>query len=190
MVRGMAVWPAAGLLAGCSYLGTAQGFDPAAMERDPGWIAARGVPLVLQEAESDCGAAALAMVLAYWGVSATRQEVFDACGAPAGGIRAADLRDFARKKGLKAFIIEGEFADFEKELSKRRPVIVGLVKPHATFVLTHYEVVVGLHPREQVIVTLDPARGWRQNTGEGFLKEWRLARNVTMVVFKGEGDPR
>ena len=189
MGRWSAVALLGALLTGC-YTGSARGFDPADLDGDPGWIAARGVPMVLQEGDFDCGAAALAMVLSYWGVPATRQEVFEACGAPSGGIRAADLREFARKKGLKAFVFEGKPEDFEKELSKRRPVIVGMVKPHATFALTHYEVVVGLHPRRGIVVTLDPAGGWRQNTVEGFLKEWQLARNLTMVVFRGEGDPK
>ncbi len=179
----------AALLAGCSYMGSARGFDPAGMEDDPGWIAVRDVPLVLQEADSDCGAAALAMALNYWGVPATRQEIFEACGAPAGGIRAEDLRAFARKQGLKAYIIAGELSDFEKELSKRRPLIVGLVKPHATFALTHYEVVAGIHPGKGLVVTLDPAAGWRQNTREGFLTEWGYARRMTMVVFRGETAP-
>lgn len=178
------------LLAGCAYSGSARGFDPAEWDRDDGWIAVRGLEPVLQESDSDCGAAALATVLRHWGVAATRQGVFESCGSPAGGIRAADLREYARRQGLKAFIFEGKLEDFEKELSKRRPVIVGTVKPHATFVLTHYEVVAALHPGKRLVVTLDPAGGWRQNTWDGFMEEWRLARCMTLVVFRSEDGPK
>jgi ABC-type bacteriocin/lantibiotic exporter with double-glycine peptidase domain len=188
--RGAAALPVVALLAGCAYTGSSRGFDPAGFDRDPGWIAVRGAEPILQEADSDCGAAALAMVLRHWGLGTTRRDVFEACGSPAGGIRAADLREYARKQGLKAFVFEGKFEDFEKELSKRRPVIVGTVKPHATFVLTHYEVVTGLHPGKKLVVTLDPAEGWRQNTWDGFMEEWRLARCVTLVVFRSEGDSK
>lgn len=174
------------ILSGCAYTGSARGFDPSEFDRDPGWIAVRGVVPVLQEGESDCGAAAVAMVLPYWGVATDRREVFEACGAPAGGIRASDLRDFVRKKGLQARLFEGTFEDLERELSKRRPVLVGTVKPHVTFVRTHYEVVVGLHRGDRRVVTLDPAGGWRQNTGPGFLGEWRLARCLMMAVYRLE----
>ena len=186
MARGVAVPLLCALVAGCAYTGSARDFDPACFDRDAGWISVRGVTPVLQEADSDCGAAALAMVLSYWGVTSTRREVFEACGAPAGGIRAEDLRETARRKGLQAHIFPGGFPDFEKELSKRRPVIVGLVKPHATFVLTHYEVVAGVHPEKRLVVTLDPAEGWRQNTYEGFLKEWQLAKCLMMAVYRVE----
>ncbi len=180
-----AAWPAlCALLAGCAYMGSARDFDPAEFDRDQGWIAARGVPLVLQEGDSDCGAAALAMVLSYWGAPVGRREIFEALGSPAGGIRAESLRELARARGLMARIFEGNLEDLERELSKRRPVLVGIVKRHAAFVLTHYEVVAGIHPGKGSIVTLDPAVGWRQNTFEGFLDEWRLARCLTMVVYR------
>jgi len=174
-------------LAGCAYVGSARGFDPAEFDRDPAWVAVRGILPVLQEGESDCGAAVLATVLRYWGVPTDRREVFEGCGSPAGGIRAEDLRAFVRGKGLQARLFEGTFEDLERELSKRRPVLVGTVKPHVTFVRTHYELVVGLHRGDRRVVTLDPAEGWRQNTWDGFLEEWRPARCLMMAVYRLEG---
>ena len=47
----------------------------------------------------DCGAAALAMVLGYWGLPITRDAISAANpAAPEHGIRAAALRDFARRQ--------------------------------------------------------------------------------------------
>jgi hypothetical protein len=41
-------------------------------------------------------------------------------------------------------------------------------------------------------VTLDPVHGWRQNTWDGFLKEWQPAGCLTLVAFAkgaaGEGE--
>ncbi len=35
--------PALAVAAGCAYLGTARDFDPAAVDREPGWLAVRTV---------------------------------------------------------------------------------------------------------------------------------------------------
>jgi len=175
---------ACGVLAGCVYTGSAKDFDPAELERDPGWAAVRNVPPVRQAGERDCGAAALAMVLGYWGVSSSEREILAGCSPTAQGIRAGALRDFARAKGLKAYVFQGRLEDLAKELRRRRPVIVGLVKPYAALALTHYEVVVGIHPEKGRILTLDPAKGWRENSLAGFRAEWDRGGSVTLVCFK------
>jgi ABC-type bacteriocin/lantibiotic exporter with double-glycine peptidase domain len=179
--------PFALCLAGCSmYAGSARDFDAASLDREPGWLAARDVPLLLQKEEKDCGSAALVMALRYWSVDAGAEEVAAACAMTDKGYTAGELRDFARRKGLKAYLVEGGFADLEKELAKRRPVIVGLVKPYLNGAWTHYEVVVALHRERKIIVTHDPACGWRQNSYEGFETEWAPARCLTLVLFKSE----
>jgi len=171
--------------AGCGYVGRATEFDPEELRRGGGWVAATNAPVILQKSTDDCGTAVLAMALAAWQVPTSPDEISKACArAPAGGISAGALRDFARRKGLQAFLIEGQISDLEHELSKGRPVIAGLVKPYARHGLTHYELVVALHPERQVIVTIDPARGWRQNTYEGFLEEWAPAKRPLLVLFR------
>ena len=166
-------------VAGCSYLGSARDFDPA--ELDASWIAVKGVPVVLQEAEKDCGAAALAMVLTFWGRTTTIGEVLAGCEAGPEGIKARELRDYAARRKVKGFVIPGTFEILERELGKGHPVIVGLVKPHVKGAITHYEVVVGLHREKGAVVTLDPAHGWRRNSREGFVEEWTPAKNITLV---------
>jgi ABC-type bacteriocin/lantibiotic exporter with double-glycine peptidase domain len=171
--------------AGCSYLGTAEGVDPADLDREEGWIRVEGVPVVLQRDQEDCGAAALAMALAYWKVPTSLEEVARDCPPdPGQGIKAGTLRDYARRKGLQAFLIHGNFSDLQKELSKGRPLLVGLVKPYVNGGLTHFEVVVGLHPGKEEVVTLDPARGWRKNGYAGFVTEWEPSKRLTLVLLK------
>jgi hypothetical protein len=47
---------------------------------------------------------------------------------------------------------------------------------------THYLVVVGLNVKSRTIVTLDPARGWRQYELDTFLTEWGRYKYLTLAV--------
>src|SRR5262245_15839919 len=100
-VRWLTALLAAGPLAACSgYLGSARGFDPADLAREPGWLAIKDVPVIRQEEEKDCGAAAFMMVSTFWGIPATLDEIRTACGCDEHGIKAGRLRDYALQKGL------------------------------------------------------------------------------------------
>jgi ABC-type bacteriocin/lantibiotic exporter with double-glycine peptidase domain len=179
------------LVSGC-YLGSARTATPAdlAPRHDDGWNRVEGVPPVRQVAREDCGAAALAMVLGYWGLPVTRDDIKAANPpAPERGIKAAALREFARGQGLQAFIIQGELADLDRELARRRPVLVGVMKRTSRRAYPHYEVVVGISRGTQRILTLDPAHGLRVNSREGFAAEWNAAGRLTLIVFPRVGPP-
>jgi ABC-type bacteriocin/lantibiotic exporter with double-glycine peptidase domain len=187
MSRWIAVLAVGGALAGC-YTGSAHTVTPAAIGADPGWLVVRGVPFFEQTGERDCGAAALAMVLQYWEVSVTPDQIAVAHpGSRGQGLRAGQLRDFARTHGLEAFVIAGQPADLKGELERGRPVIVGLGKPYGPKNLAHYEVLVGLHRDRQGVLTLDPDHGWRENTLEGFAAEWAAGQQLLLVVFRRAG---
>jgi ABC-type bacteriocin/lantibiotic exporter with double-glycine peptidase domain len=171
-------------------LGSAKAIDPAEFDRDPGWIAVRDIRYQAQTTDKDCGAAALAMVLTYWGRPSTPEEIAAACPLSEEGSRAGNLRDLVRARGLKGYLIHGNLDDLSNELGRRRPVIVGLVKPYINGGLTHYEVVVAVHPQKNLVATLDPARGPRQNTFGGFLEEWEAARRLTLIVYDDGGGKR
>ena len=172
------------LVSGC-YLGSARTATPADLTPpDDSWNRVEGVPPVRQIAREDCGAAALAMVLGYWALPVTRADISAANPpAPERGIRAAALRDFARRQGVEAFLIEGELADLERELARHRPVLVGVMKRYGGRAYPHYEVVVGVSRRQRRILTLDPANGLRVNSREGFTAEWTAAGRLTLIVF-------
>jgi ABC-type bacteriocin/lantibiotic exporter with double-glycine peptidase domain len=170
-------------LGGC-YAGTAHAISPHEVAADPGWVMVSGVPLVRQSGGSDCGAAALAMVLGYWERPLTVAEINARDPqAAAHGWKASQLRDLAREKGLRSFAISGRLADLSKEVGQGRPVIVGLVKRYGDKALAHYQVVVGIHPQKRRILSLDPNAGWREDSLEGFAREWVPTQQATLVFL-------
>lgn len=173
------------------YAGEARDVSPkraAALEADPAWKFVHDVPFVPQRADADCGPAALAMVLSHFGVKSSLEEVVALDPPDRVGVRAGALRDVARRKGLEAFVVEGTFNDIIDQLMRDRPVLVGLAKPiTGGRALAHYEVVVGIDKRDKRIITLDPGRGLRENSLEGFAREWVPTGRVTLIVFpKGQ----
>ncbi len=171
-------------LGGC-YAGKSQPFSPAAFEREPGWLSVPSVPTLRQKGQRDCGVAVAAMLLGYWGLPATQVELRAASKLPPErGLPAGLLRALLRERGLDAFLLEGTFADLERELSGGRPVVVGVIKPYSNDkAYAHYQVVVGMHPGKQRLVVIDPADGWRVYSFEAFLKEWQPTRHLTIVAL-------
>jgi hypothetical protein len=127
------------------------------------------------------------MVLRYWGVAVGVGDVVAGAGpasAAGRGMRAGELRDYARAHGLDAFVVKGEPADLRAQIGRRRPLIVGLAQSAGGAVTGHYEVVIGFNHRRRLILTIDPAAGWRESTFEAFAAEWVGAEQVALVVFR------
>jgi ABC-type bacteriocin/lantibiotic exporter with double-glycine peptidase domain len=170
-------------LAGC-YAGTAHTVTARQIAADPGWLVVPDVPLIRQSGTSDCGAAALAMVLAHWQRPIPLDEITARDPAASSkGWKAGQLRDLARERGLQSFVVSGQLGDLNHEISQGRPVMVGVVKRYGDKALAHYEVVIGIHREKRRILTLDPADGWREDSLEGFAKEWVPTKQVTLVFL-------
>jgi len=177
------------LASACStYMGSATTLAPQALREEPGWVSVRGVQPLRQKDEHDCGPTALHMVLNYWQPQRTDdvlQELPLDRQASAG-----ELRDAARRRGLSAFVVEGEPEDLVHELEAGRPVIVGMAKrTTGENAVAHYEVVVGMHRGSRRVATYDPAAGVRQNSFGGFLMEWQAAGRVLLVVMPKPHEP-
>jgi ABC-type bacteriocin/lantibiotic exporter with double-glycine peptidase domain len=158
------------------------------LRAEEGWTLVDGVPFVPQEAEKDCGAAAVSMVLARWGVEVPAAVLERECAVPGqDGIRAGALRDAVRRRGLRAFVVPGRVEDLGHELSQGRPVVVGLVQSLGPLTASHFEVVVGLHPRDGRIAALDPSRGLVTDSLAAFESEWVKAKGTALVVFRPGG---
>ncbi len=174
------------LAAAACYRGTAVGAPAEAVARDPNWTRV-DVPPVRQTGASDCGAAALASVLRYFGRPTSLPVIERSVDVKHGGASLGDLESFARAQGLSAYAFNAELSDLEHELRAGRPVIVGTVKPYRPGRgLAHYEVVTGYEPVRKRILTFDPARGLRENTVAGFIAEWQPAKRGALVVLEHE----
>jgi hypothetical protein len=110
--------------------------------------------------------------------------------SPDTGLKAGLLRDIAIRQGLQAFLIQGQPGDLDREIHRRRPVMVGLMKRYFFRNYPHYEVVVGISRQKQRVLTLDPARGLRVNGRDGFAAEWAKAGQLTLVVFPQPKTPQ
>jgi ABC-type bacteriocin/lantibiotic exporter with double-glycine peptidase domain len=183
--RAAAVLAVAALTCACPRVQTpARDFDPAAMQQDDGWVRVPGVPVVRQRDVKDCGAAVAAMVLGFHRHRVTLDELAREIPIPKQGLAARDVRILLKKRGLRAYVIEGTLADLEHELAAGRPVIVGTTKAISRRrVLTHYEVVVAYHPEKREVVTLDPAEGWRVSPLDGFELEWAASEHTAIVAL-------
>jgi ABC-type bacteriocin/lantibiotic exporter with double-glycine peptidase domain len=151
-------------------------------QTEKGWIAVPDVQFRSQRAEHDCGPTALHMILDHFcaGEPANAATAFGADRR----VTAGELRNRARTLGFDAFVISGTFQDIEHELRRNRPVIVGVAKPaREGKAIAHYEVVIGIAPKDNRIVTLDPAAGWRELTFAGFLEQWTPTKHLLLVLL-------
>jgi len=167
---------------GC-YRGGARPVEMSSVLHDSEWLTVSNVPTVLQDGEHECGAAAVAMVLDYWGHPTAPDDVRKASAEnPEHGITAGFLRAYLRGQGLRAFLLQGNFDDLEQELKNGRPVLVGVERRFTTGLYAHYQVVVGINRRRKELVVIDPAVGWREYSFGDFEREWGPASSLTLVV--------
>ncbi len=137
------------------------------------------VPYVPQRTDS-CGAAALAMVLRYWGVEAAHDEIAGVLVEPElRGIRGSRLAAYAEERGFVAVAHEGDRGHLRAHLAKGRPLIVALDAGKGRF---HDVVVVDVAENGDVSVH-DPAEGAsRRLPARDFEKRWAKAGHWTLLV--------
>lgn len=128
------------------------------------------VPFIRQP-EEGCGAAAIAMVMRYWGRQAEPEPIFrELYSAEARGIRASDMARYFRGRGFRDFQFKGRWGDLTNHLAKGRPLIVALREGSNVF---HYVVVAGVDPARDSVLVNDPARRKLLNVGRrDFERRW------------------
>jgi ABC-type bacteriocin/lantibiotic exporter with double-glycine peptidase domain len=136
------------------------------------------VPFVPQR-DDTCGAAALAMVLRYWG----RPVQHDALAAELvqpelHGALGSRLAERARAEGLRAAAFGGGWDRLHEDVAKGRPVVVAWAVGGGKY---HNVVVVGFEGRDPVVH--DPARGAGRRVPAGrFERRWAAAGHWSLVI--------
>lgn len=164
------------------YTGGARTVHPD--ELGNGWYRAASTPIIRQHHKTDCGLAALAMVAGTWGQRWSVPDLSHQLAPTERGVKLGALRDLARARGLEAYAIKGNFHDLAHELSLGRPIVLGLLLPFdRDHNASHYEVTVAMNPRDETVVTIDPASGqWRQRSRQVLDLEWKPAGFAALVV--------
>src|SRR5262249_58964956 len=110
------------------------------------------VPFIGQEAYQ-CGPAALAMVLRYWGATADPDEIGRALYLPsARGVLNLELEFEARRRGFRTEAFQGTLERAKTELRRGRPVIVFQDLGRGPASVPHFAVLLGYDDRTQVLL--------------------------------------
>jgi ABC-type bacteriocin/lantibiotic exporter with double-glycine peptidase domain len=138
------------------------------------------VPYVPQRKDT-CGAAALAMVLQYWGVAVSHDEVAGELLQPElHGIAGSRLAAFAAGRGLTAIAHAGDVDHLRDYVGKGRPMIVAWAMGRGRH---HDVVVIGFDDARRRVIVHDPARGAARHVElEAFERRWAGAGHWTLLV--------
>lgn len=142
--------------------------------------AALDVPYVHQSKDT-CGAAALAMVLQYYGVAVTHDEVAGQLLQPElRGIAGSRLAEFASSRGMTAVAHAGDVDHLRNHVDKGRPMIVAWAMGRGRY---HDVVVIGFDDARRRVIVHDPARGAaRAIDARTFARRWAGAGHWTLLV--------
>ena len=142
--------------------------------------AALDVPYVHQRKDT-CGAAALAMVLQYWGVAVSHDEVAGELLQPElHGIAGSRLAAFAAGRGLTAVAHAGDIDHLRDHVGKGRPMIVAWAMGRGRH---HDVVVIGFDDDRRRVIVHDPARGAARGVDlDTFRRRWAGAGHWTLLV--------
>ena len=152
----------------------------------PAPLASSAAPLLdvpfVPQVKDTCAAAALAMVLGYWGTRISQDEIAAVLlQKELHGIPGSRLAQFARERGFTAFAYAGDLGHLRQYVGRGRPLIVALTAGRGRF---HNVVVVGFDPLRDALLVNDPALGAaRPLPVHEFEARWAGADHWTLLVL-------
>jgi ABC-type bacteriocin/lantibiotic exporter with double-glycine peptidase domain len=140
------------------------------------------VPFIAQEAYQ-CGPAALAMVLQYWGAAADAEEIGRALYLPsARGVLNLELEFEARRRGFRTQAFEGTLERVKTELRQGRPLIVFQDLGRGPVSVPHFAVLLGYDDRAEVVVLHSGTTAYRLLPYTEFLRTWAARRGWSLLI--------
>jgi ABC-type bacteriocin/lantibiotic exporter with double-glycine peptidase domain len=140
------------------------------------------VPFIPQEAYQ-CGPAALAMVLRYWGAAADPEEIGRALYLPsARGVLNLELEFEARRRGFRTRAFEGSLDRVKAELRQGRPIIVFQDLGRGPVSVPHFAVLLGYDDRSEVVVLHSGTTAYHVLSYVEFLRTWSAHRAWSLLI--------
>jgi ABC-type bacteriocin/lantibiotic exporter with double-glycine peptidase domain len=116
------------------------------------FILVEGVPYLEQTRRDDCGAAALASLLAHRGIEVPMADIDAAVYTPVlRGALLADLENFARGRGMTTRSGRGDLKFLQQQIEAGRPVLVLIQTGFGPWSQPHYLVVFGFDQRRLLV---------------------------------------
>lgn len=148
------------------------------------------VPFFRQENWYTCGPACLRMLLAYFGIDISEEELEKACGTTELGTTPTQISTGASKSGMDAMATKNaNLENLKRSLEEGSPIIV-LIDPSYIYGgiagFGHFIVVVGIEGDKMIYHDPDPdiSEGeFRRCEVEKFIKAWSVFKNW-MVLCK------
>jgi hypothetical protein len=140
------------------------------------------VPFIPQEAYQ-CGPAALAMVLRYWGTDVDLRALARELELPsARRVLNLELEFQARRRGFRAVAFAGTLARVREELRRDRPLIVFQDLGAGPVSVPHFAVLLGFDDRAGVVVLHSGTTAYRLHSYAEFLRTWEARGRWTLLV--------
>jgi len=122
-----------------------------------------GVPYASQKYAYWCGPTSLAMVLEYWGLNVTQEEIVAHIYDPEARLtNISAMKSYPLRCGFRSEELNGSIDCLKKWIQKGCPIIV-LQKLSLQDAYGHYRVVVGYDDERDLVTTFDPILGPNYN---------------------------
>lgn len=146
-----------------------------------------GVPFFKQSG-NDCGPAALASVLSYYGVAVSLPEITAAIYIPKlRGTLPFDMELYAKSRGLPVRSMKGDLTTIRSWIEQGAPVICLIDMGFWVYRRPHYVTVIGYDDSKGVLIMHNGAAPDRTASINSFEQAWQRAGNWMLVIGNGKG---
>lgn len=136
-----------------------------------------------------CGPAALASVLNYYGCRVTPGEIAKAIyNERLRGTLSIDLILFARRMEFNTRAYKGSLTDLKNHIAGDRPLIVFQDLGYPLLPIYHFSVVIGYDDAEGILFLHSGRRSNKAISYERFLRSWAAMDYWTLLILPHQGD--